>query len=142
MVCERGGNDRPQKSFNVKQGGAVGMILLNTPAFRGIAPDNHFVPTVHLEQEAAASLKTFLAAQTGVTASLGAGQAIAQQGDVMASFSSRGGTGQKLGVSKPDVTAPGVQIRQQRVTQRAANAEPRAATQQAQARDHAERIAA
>ncbi len=28
----------------------------------------------------------------------------------MASFSSRGGTGQTLGISKPDVTAPGVQI--------------------------------
>ena len=28
----------------------------------------------------------------------------------MASFSSRGGPGQTLGVSKPDITAPGVQI--------------------------------
>ena len=110
VVCERGGNDRPQKSFNVKQGGAVGMILLNPPALRGISPDNHFVPTVHLEQESAAALKSFLAAQSGVTARLGAGQAIAQQGDLMAAFSSRGGTGQKLGVSKPDLTAPGVQI--------------------------------
>src|SRR5581483_11782736 len=31
-------------------------------------------------------------------------------GDVMAAFSSRGGSGQALGVSKPDVAAPGIQI--------------------------------
>ncbi|MNF79362.1 hypothetical protein D3C84_615740 [compost metagenome] len=36
----------------------------------------------------------------------------------------------------------GVQIRQQRVTQRAADAEPSAAAQQTETRDHAERIAA
>jgi hypothetical protein len=35
---------------------------------------------------------------------------VSAQGDVMASFSSRGGPGQSLGVSKPDITAPGVQI--------------------------------
>ncbi len=32
------------------------------------------------------------------------------QGDRVTVFSSRGGPGQTLGVSKPDVTAPGLQI--------------------------------
>ncbi len=38
------------------------------------------------------------------------GTATQVQGDVIASFSSRGGPAQSLGVSKPDITAPGVQI--------------------------------
>jgi hypothetical protein len=43
-------------------------------------------------------------------ATISAGVKGSQQADVMASFSSRGGPGQTLGVSKPDITAPGVQI--------------------------------
>ena len=43
-------------------------------------------------------------------ATISAGVKGSQKGDVMASFSSRGGPGQTLGVSKPDITAPGVQI--------------------------------
>ena len=109
VVCERGVNARVEKSFNVQQRGAVGMILYN-PALQGTATDNHFVPTVHLENDAGASLLAFLAAHSGETATFTAGLAKTVQGDVMAAFSSRGGPGQTLGISKPDVTAPGVQI--------------------------------
>lgn len=110
VVCQRGVNARVEKSFNASQGGAVGMILYD-PTPLGVATDNHFIPSVHLSSTAGAQLNTFLAANPGgVTATLSAGTATAAQGDVMAAFSSRGGSGTALGVSKPDVTAPGVQI--------------------------------
>ncbi len=109
VVCQRGGPARVQKSYNIAQGGAVGMILYN-PSLLGIGTDNHYLPTVHLEVNQGTQLMTFLGAHTGVTATLSAGAAAPYDGDVMAPFSSRGGTGLALGIAKPDVTAPGVQI--------------------------------
>jgi uncharacterized repeat protein (TIGR01451 family) len=52
----------------------------------------------------------FLIAHPDAQAVISAGSKVASTGDVMASFSSRGGPAQTLGVSKPDITAPGVQI--------------------------------
>ncbi len=109
VLCQRGNNARVEKSFNVQQRGGVGMILYNlTPL--GTVTDNHFVPSVHLESTDGTKLLAFLAANTGETATLTNSKAVAGKGDVMASFSSRGGPGQDLGISKPDVTAPGVQV--------------------------------
>lgn len=109
VVCQRGVNARVAKGYNALQGGAVGMILYN-PSLQGIATDNHFLPAVHLEGAEGAQLTAFLGSHTGVTASFPAGSAAAYQGDVVAPFSSRGGPGLALGIAKPDVTAPGVQI--------------------------------
>ena len=108
VVC-RGGVNRIIKSFNVQQGGAVGMLLGNDTLL-GLGTDNYFIPTVHLEVNDGDALVSFVSAHSGVTATFTDGEAAQVQGDVMAPFSSRGGTGQTLGVSKPDVTAPGVQI--------------------------------
>jgi subtilisin family serine protease len=112
VVCQRGaGIGRVQKGFNVKQRGAVGMVLYNNAAnVTDLETDNHFLPTSHIQFAQGQSLLAFLATHVGVQATLTAGVKAAQQGDVMASFSSRGGPLQPLGVSKPDVTAPGVQI--------------------------------
>lgn len=109
VVCQRGGNGRVEKSYNVQQGGAVGMILVN-PTPNSVGADSHFVPTVHLQNTEAALLDAFLAAHAGVTATLTAGTVTDAVGDVMATFSSRGGPGLALGVAKPDVTAPGVAV--------------------------------
>ncbi len=109
VLCNRGVNARVLKSYNVAQGGAAGMILRNL-ALQGLNTDNHFIPSVHIDGPEGAQLGAFLSSHTGVVASFTGGTATLVQGDVMASFSSRGGPLQALGVSKPDITAPGVQI--------------------------------
>lgn len=109
VVCQRGVNARVAKSANVAAGGAVGMLLYNlTP--QGTNTDLHSIPTVHLESGEGAQLIAFLNANSGVTATFTDGAPGVTQGDVLAGFSSRGGAGQTLGVSKPDITAPGVNI--------------------------------
>lgn len=112
VICQRGGaTGRVQKGINVLAGGAAGMILYNQAAnITDQQTDNHFLPTTQIQFAEGQQVLAFLAANSGATATLTAGLRDTQQGDVMASFSSRGGPGQTLGVSKPDITAPGVQI--------------------------------
>ena len=111
VVCVRGSIARVSKGYNVLQGGAGGFVLVN-PTPNTLVPDNHFLPGVHLQDTEGVALIDFLAAadHAPVSGEITGGIHIASQGNVMASFSSRGGTGQTLGVSKPDITAPGVQI--------------------------------
>jgi hypothetical protein len=109
VICERGVNARVAKSFNVAAGGAGGMLQYN-PTLQGLATDNHFIPSVHLENDAGAALLAFMSSHTGVMGTFTQGVSTTVLGDVMAAFSSRGGPAQSLGVSKPDITAPGVQI--------------------------------
>ncbi len=109
VICQRGITARVEKSANVYYGGGGGVILYN-PTINTLNADNHFVPTVHIDNESGSSLMDFYAAHTGITGSLEGGVMAAAQGDVMAAFSSRGGVGQTLGVSKPDISAPGVNI--------------------------------
>jgi uncharacterized repeat protein (TIGR01451 family) len=109
VVCRRGIIARVTKSYNVSVGGAGGLILYN-PALQGLSSDPHYVPSIHIENDAGAALLDFMATHTGIVGTLSGGITSSAQGDVMAAFSSRGGPGQTLGVSKPDITAPGVQI--------------------------------
>jgi subtilisin family serine protease len=111
VVCERGDIPRVGKSYNVLAGGAGGLVLYN-PAVQSLNSDNHFLPTVHIDNVAGDALLDFMDAYstTVVTGAIDGGVVDYGQGDVMAAFSSRGGPGQTLGISKPDITAPGVQI--------------------------------
>lgn len=109
VVCERGTVARVAKSFNVAAGGAGGLLLYN-PTLQGLATDNHFIPSVHLEVDEGVALLDFIDTHGDVQATFTDGESTEVPGDVMAAFSSRGGDGQSLGISKPDVTAPGVQI--------------------------------
>lgn len=110
VVCRRGTNARAEKALNVYQRGAVGMVLYNEPAQEGLSTDLFIVPGVHISAEDGADLVALLGAAPGAVASFPAGATSGDQGDVMAQFSSRGGPSLTLGVAKPDVTAPGVQI--------------------------------
>ncbi|MEU7853262.1 S8 family serine peptidase [Nonomuraea sp. NPDC049141] len=105
VACERGPN-RVLKSFNVRQGGAAGMILYNAFPF-DVFTDAHWVPSVHVDKPATDTLLSFLTAHPGATASFTQGVKASWQGDVMTYFSSRGPGGDFL---KPDVTAPGLHI--------------------------------
>jgi subtilisin family serine protease len=110
VACKRGTNARVAKSANVAAGGAVGMILYNPLANQSLNADIHSVPTVHIDSDQGAALTAFLGAQSGPQASIMGMRLLTGQGDVLASFSSRGGPNQDLGISKPDVGAPGVDI--------------------------------
>jgi hypothetical protein len=104
VACQRGGNGRVEKGFNVLQGGAVGFVLYN-PTLADVETDTHWLPAVHLAD--GTTFVAFMNGHSGEVASFPAGHARNGQGDVMAAFSSRGPGGNFI---KPDVTAPGVQI--------------------------------
>jgi hypothetical protein len=107
VQCDRGTNDRVDKSRAVKEAGGVGMILTNVNV-NSLNADLHTVPTVHLQVTDRAAILAY-GATPSPTASLSAGHQV--QGNLapdVASFSSRGpalaGGGDVL---KPDIMAPG-----------------------------------
>jgi subtilisin family serine protease len=109
VLCERGVNARIEKSFEVARVGGVGMVLVN-PTLNSLNADLHFVPTVHLQNDAYGAV---VAAATagGKTASIDGEILFNQPAPFMAAFSSRGpltaGAGDLL---KPDIGAPGVDV--------------------------------
>jgi subtilisin family serine protease len=105
VACQRGTNARIDKGFNVLAGGAAGMILYN-PVAQDVETDNHWLPAIHVDGPPTALL-AFINGHTNVMATWAQGTAKATPADVMASFSSRGPTGDFI---KPDVTAPGIQV--------------------------------
>jgi hypothetical protein len=110
VVCDRGVTGRTNKSLAVKEAGGVGMILTNTSP-NSINADFHFVPSVHLDSDVRAAVKTY-AATAGATATINEATLTTEEpAPFTASFSSRGplraGGGDLL---KPDVIAPGQDI--------------------------------
>ncbi|MFF5204425.1 S8 family serine peptidase [Streptosporangium sp. NPDC000396] len=105
VACERGAG-RVLKGYNVRQGGAAGMILYNSTPL-DVMTDNHWLPAVHIDKPETDTLLSFLSANPGATARFTQGAKATWQGDVITTFSSRGPGGDFL---KPDVTAPGLHI--------------------------------
>ena len=115
VLCMRGGsNTRVEKSANVKAGGGAGMVLYNTTQ-RDIETDNHWLPTIHVDADTGAQVLAFTSAHsnTVVLGDITLSQRTIDRrfGDLIADFSSRGPLpDDQLGISKPDLAAPGVQI--------------------------------
>jgi hypothetical protein len=115
-VCERGVNARIDKSLAVSMAGGAGMIMIN-PTANSVNADLHFVPSIHLGGDTAASSTALYdtveaAAIAGKTASLTKGTIVYNaDAPFTAAFSSRGpilaGGGDIL---KPDIIAPGQDI--------------------------------
>ncbi len=113
VVCDRGIYARVEKGYNVKASGAGGYILANAAADgESVISDDHYLPAVHIGFNEGVALKNWLTSSgthsgriTGVNVSLADAN-----GDILASFSSRGPVGFRGGVLKPDITAPGSNI--------------------------------
>lgn len=109
--CKRGENARIGKGYNVLQGGAAGMVLYNTSdTDQGVVPDNHQLPAIHIDGLEGDKLVAYMASNSETQITFTGGKEKKAQGDVIAHLSSRGGTGQTYGISKPDIIAPGVTI--------------------------------
>jgi uncharacterized repeat protein (TIGR01451 family) len=113
VVCDRGINARTAKAENVKAGGAGGFVLANTAVDgEALSADAYALPGVHLGYTSSQILRTWLDSGTGLMAAI-AGTTVDvafSNGDIMASFSSRGPNVPVPGILKPDVAAPGVAI--------------------------------
>jgi hypothetical protein len=111
VVCARGNNGRIDKGRRVLAGGAAGVIIYNqSDAVTDLESDNHYLPAIQTQYTVNGTpnaVATFVSTHTNVKATWAQGTASPATPDVMASFSSRGPTGDFL---KPDVTAPGVQV--------------------------------
>ncbi len=114
VVCDRGTYGRVAKGQEVKNAGGIGMVLANDAASGdSLTADMHVLPALHITHDDGVAVKAWLAGGgTDHTARITGLQenTDAANGDVMASFSSRGPNPSVPGVIKPDVTAPGVDI--------------------------------
>jgi subtilisin family serine protease len=113
VVCDRGTIGRVEKGQNVKNAGGGGMVLANDEASGdSLIADPHVLPAVHITYADGLVLKAWLASGSGQQAKITGTTAntTAANGDIMASFSSRGPNPSVPSIIKPDVTAPGVDI--------------------------------
>ncbi len=111
VLCKRGAFARVSKSEAVFNAGGAGMVLYNQSDSQSEVTDNHFVPSVHINNTDGLAVKAYIAAEgASATAELTEGVFTRIKGSVMASFSSRGPNELSGDIIKPDVTAPGVNI--------------------------------
>jgi subtilisin family serine protease len=127
VICIRGGQIIEKKSQNVAAAGGSGVIMYNFSADNDdYKQDKHFLPFMHIGFAEGTELLQFMLNHDQAFAVLEQGEATrmddfpggpislnpgtAPGKDVMNDGSSRGGPGQSLGISRPDITAPGTGI--------------------------------
>jgi subtilisin family serine protease len=127
VICIRGGQIVERKSQNVAAAGGSGVVMYNFSADSdNYRQDKHFLPFIHIGFSEGKELLEFMLShdEAGAVLTQGAATPIddfpggppslnpgtAPGKDVMNDGSSRGGPGQTLGVSRPDITAPGTAI--------------------------------
>jgi subtilisin family serine protease len=112
VVCKRGGQvPRVAKYSNVAAHGAVGILLVNIEGFKETIDDKTFplIQSVHFDTKSGGKLLSFLAKQDNVKASISPSFPGAGQADRLRIYMP-GGAHQTLGISKPDIAAPGHNI--------------------------------
>jgi minor extracellular serine protease Vpr len=116
-VVQRGVCEFSTKSLNAQNAGAMATLIYNSaangdnlqPAGAGVDAPHVTTPTWFLRRSDGLNMLAFAAANPGAEAQFTYGPHVARNiGDVVAGFSSRGPTQDKL--VKPDVVAPGVDV--------------------------------
>lgn len=110
VLCLRGAIARVAKSQAVDLAGGAGMILYNQNDGQSQVTDNHWVPSVHINNTDGLQVKSYISGTTEPTAMINGGVATEIPGSSMAGFSSRGPDPVATDIIKPDVTAPGVNV--------------------------------
>ena len=110
VICDRGSNDRVDKSRAVLEAGGVGMIQVDNGT--GLVADAHSVPSVHVTAADGRNIRNYATSVASATAAIGKFSigTSSVEAPKMASFSSRGPNRYDANVLKPDLTAPGVDI--------------------------------
>ena len=112
VLCRRGVVGRAEKSLAVMQAGGAGMIMYENTDDNNLFTDNHWVPSVHVDNTPGLAIKAYIAADPAAAiAQINAGE-LSQwpSAPSMTLFSSRGPNPVAEDIIKPDVTAPGIQI--------------------------------
>ena len=117
VLCKRGVVGRVEKSLAVFEAGGVGMILYNADNVDNLFTDNHWVPSVHVDNTPGLKIKSYIAKAAHPRAKLDS-KTNSNKPRVtkwrpapsMTIFSSRGPNAVAPDILKPDVTAPGLQI--------------------------------
>ncbi|MES2957401.1 MAG: S8 family serine peptidase [Pseudomonadota bacterium] len=113
LVCERGTNVLVNKVAAAKAAGALGVIILNTPASANTTPlISAELPTVHMAVSNYAALTAYMGdGSTPASASFSPSIQVAGiVAPVMSDSSSRGPNPADPNMLKPDITAPGTDI--------------------------------
>jgi subtilisin family serine protease len=111
VLCRRGAIARVDKSLAVDMAGGAGMILYNASDSDTQNTDNHWVPSVHINNTDGLAIKAYIATEgAGATALITGGTFTTIDAPWMAAFSSRGPNAGAMDIIKPDITAPGVNI--------------------------------
>jgi subtilisin family serine protease len=111
VVCDRGGNDRAEKSRVVSEAGGVAMVLVNVTE-GSLNADLHVIPSIHLPHTVRNEIRSYVstATPTGAIEETNAGTATPVPPSI-AGFSSRGPSLASEGdILKPDIAAPGVDV--------------------------------